>query len=188
MMNADGLERLAPCDAIYFGAVGWPEVPDHISLWGLRLAICQGFDQYACARPVRLLPGVQSPLRDASAETIDWVVVRENCEGEDAGIGGRTLAGRGHGKEIAIQGALFTEEGCERIIRYAFELALMRKRKKVASVAKSNAQQYGMTLWDDVFARVAVDYPGVETEQWLVDAMAGRFVLRPETLRCRRRL
>jgi tartrate dehydrogenase/decarboxylase / D-malate dehydrogenase len=182
MMDADGLDRLAPFDAIYFGAVGWPDVPDHVSLWGLRLAICQGFDQYACVRPVRLLPGVKSPLRDASAETIDWVVVRENCEGEYAGIGGRNLAGRGSGKEVAIQGALFTEEGCERIIRYAFDLARTRKRRKVTSVTKSNAQQYGMTLWDDVFDRVAAEYPDVETEQWLVDAMAARFVLRPETL------
>ncbi|MBA3642904.1 MAG: tartrate dehydrogenase [Chloroflexia bacterium] len=182
MMDEDGLERLSGFDAIYFGAVGWPEVPDHISLWGLRLAICQGFDQYACVRPVRLLPGVASPLRNATAETIDWVVVRENSEGEYAGIGGRNLAGRGSRREVAIQAGLFTEEGCERIIRYAFDLARTRKRQKVTSVTKSNAQQYAMTLWDDVFARVAADYPDVETEQWLVDAMAARFVLRPETL------
>jgi len=182
MMDADGLDRLAAFDAIYFGAVGWPEVPDHISLWGLRLAICQGFDQYACVRPVRLLPGVSSPLRNATPETVDWVVVRENSEGEYAGIGGRNLAGRGTGREVAIQAGLFTEAGCERIIRYAFDLARTRKRKKVTSVTKSNAQQYGMTLWDEVFARVATDYPDVETEQWLVDAMAARFVLRPETL------
>ena len=182
MMDEDGLERLAEFDAIYFGAVGWPTVPDHVSLWGLRLAICQGFDQYACVRPVRLLPGITSPLRDATEATIDWVVVRENSEGEYAGIGGRNLAGRGQGTEIATQTALFTEAGCERIIRYAFELARTRKRRKVTSVTKSNAQQYAMTLWDDVFARVASDYPDVETESWLVDAMAARFVLRPETL------
>lgn len=182
MMDPNGLDRLAGFDAIYFGAVGWPEVPDHISLWGLRLAICQGFDQYACIRPVRLLPGVPSPLRTATAETVDWVVVRENSEGEYAGIGGRNLAGRGPGREVAIQAALFTEQGCERIIRYAFDLARTRKRRKVTSVTKSNAQQYGMVLWDDVFRTVAVDYPDVESEQWLVDAMAARFVLRPETL------
>jgi len=182
MMDEDGLERLAEFDAIYFGAVGWPTVPDHVSLWGLRLAICQGFDQYACVRPVRLLPGITSPLRDATEATIDWVVVRENSEGEYAGIGGRNLAGRGQGTEIATQTALFTEAGCERIILYAFELARTRKRRKVTSVTKSNAQQYAMTLWDDVFARVASDYPDVETESWLVDAMAARFVLRPETL------
>ena len=182
MMDTDGLERLRAFDAIYFGAVGWPGVPDHVSLWGLRLAICQGFDQYANTRPVRLLAGVPSPLRNATAETLDWVVVRENTEGEYAGIGGRNLASRGPGKAIAIQAGLFTEEGCDRIIRFAFDLALTRKRHKVTSVTKSNAQQYGMTLWDEVFARVSTDYPGVETEQWLVDAMAARFVLRPETL------
>ncbi len=182
MMPADGLKTLLPFDAIYFGAVGWPGVPDHISLWGLRLAICQGFDQYANIRPVRLLEGVESPLRHATRETMDWVVVRENTEGEYAGVGGRNFAGRGLGKEIAVQAGLFTTEGCERIIRYAFDLARTRPRKKVTSVTKSNAQQYGMVLWDEVFARVAADYPDVETEQWLVDAMAARFVLKPETL------
>ncbi|HEU5430573.1 MAG TPA: tartrate dehydrogenase [Thermomicrobiales bacterium] len=182
MMDLDGLARLETFDAIYFGAVGWPGVPDHVSLWGLRLAICQGFDQYACVRPVRLLPGVPSPLRNATPGTVDWVVVRENSEGEYAGIGGRALAGRGVDNEVAVQSALFTAKGCERIIRYAFDLARTRKRRKVTSVTKSNAQQYGMVLWDDTFARVARDYPDVETEQWLVDAMAARFVLRPETL------
>jgi tartrate dehydrogenase/decarboxylase / D-malate dehydrogenase len=182
MMDDDALDGLAGADAIYFGAVGWPEVPDHISLWGLRLAICQGFDQYACVRPVKLLPGIESPLRNATSDNIDWVVVRENVEGEYAGIGGRNLAGRGPGKEVAIQAALFTEEGCERIIRYAFDLAMSRPRKKVTSATKSNAQQYGMVLWDDVFARVKQDYPEVETEEWLVDALSARFVLRPETL------
>ncbi len=181
MMDPDGLAQLEPFDAIYFGAVGWPTVPDHVSLWGLRLAICQGFDQYACVRPVRLLPGVPSPLRHARPETLDWVVVRENVEGEYAGLGGRQLAGRGPGKQVAIQAALFTEEGCERIIRFAFDLARTRRRK-VTSVTKSNAQQYGMVLWDEVFARVATDYPDVATEQVLVDAMAARMVLRPETL------
>jgi len=181
MMDEDGLDRLATFDAIYFGAVGWPDVPDHVSLWGLRLAICQGFDQYACVRPVQLLPGIVSPLRNATEATMDWVVVRENSEGEYAGIGGRNLAGRGSGNEIALQTALFTERGCERIMRYAFDLARTRRRK-VTSVTKDNAQQYAMTLWNDVFARVAAEYPDVETETWLVDAMAARFVLRPETL------
>jgi tartrate dehydrogenase/decarboxylase/D-malate dehydrogenase len=181
MMAPDGLDQLRPLDAIYFGAVGWPGVPDHISLWGLRLAICQGFDQYANVRPVRLLPGVPSPLRNATPERMDWVVVRENTEGEYAGIGGRNLSARGPGKAIAIQAGLFTEEGCERIMRFAFDLALGRRRK-VTSVTKSNAQQYGMTLWDEVFQSVAADYPQVETEHWLVDAMAARFVLKPETL------
>jgi tartrate dehydrogenase/decarboxylase/D-malate dehydrogenase len=182
MMDADGLERLREFDAIYFGAVGWPGVPDHLSLWGLRLAICQGFDQYANIRPVRLLPGIPSPLKSATAENMDWVVVRENTEGEYAGIGGRNLAGRGPGKSVAIQAGLFTEEGCERIMRFAFDMALQRPRHKVTSVTKSNAQQFGMTLWDEVFARVSLDYPSVATEHWLVDAMAARFVLRHETL------
>ncbi len=182
MMSADALDRLATFDAIYFGAVGWPGVTDHVSLWGLRLAICQGFDQYACVRPVKLLPGITSPLRNATPETIDWVVVRENSEGEYAGVGGRNFAGRGAGHEVAVQAAMFTATGCERIIRYAFDLARTRKRRKVTSVTKSNAQQFGMVLWDDTFRRVAAEYPDVETEQWLVDAMAARFVLRPETL------
>src|ERR1700675_4968154 len=146
MIDDDALARLSPFDAIYFGAVGWPGVPDHVSLWGLRLAICQGFDQYACVRPVRLLPGVKPRLVGATSATMDWVVVRENSEGEYAGIGGRNLAARGAGKAIAIQAGLFTEEGCERIMRFAFDMALTRKRHKVTSVTKSNAQQNGMTL------------------------------------------
>src|SRR5918993_1950198 len=180
MMDLDGLERLEGFDAIYFGAVGWPDVPDHISLWGLRLAICQGFDQYACIRPVRLLPGVPSPLRDATPERIDWVVVRENSEGEYSGVGGRNLASRGAHREVATQTALFTAEGCERIIRYAFQLARTRKRQKVTSVTKSNAQQFAMTLWDETFDRVRQEFPDVATESILVDAMAAKLVLRPE--------
>ena len=182
MMAEDGLETLKTFDAIYFGAVGWPTVPDHVSLWGLRLNICQGFDQWANVRPVEFLPGVVSPLRKADDTDLDWVVVRENSEGEYAGIGGRNLSGRGPGNEVAIQTALFTEKGCERIIRFAFDLARTRKVKKVSSVTKSNAQQYGMVLWDEVFARVAPDYPDVETESVLVDAMSAKFVLKPEDL------
>jgi tartrate dehydrogenase/decarboxylase / D-malate dehydrogenase len=182
MMDPDGLEVLQAFDAIYFGAVGWPTVPDHISLWGLRLAVCQGFDQWANVRPVHFLPGIVSPLRKADDTTLDWVVVRENSEGEYAGLGGRNLAARGPGNEVAVQSALFTETGCERIMRFAFDLARDRSRKKVSSVTKSNAQQYGMVLWDEVFARVAQDYPDVETESVLVDAMSAKFVLRPEDL------
>ncbi|MDI5977370.1 tartrate dehydrogenase [Amycolatopsis magusensis] len=182
MMAEDGLDRLKEFDAIYFGAVGWPSVPDHVSLWGLRLAVCQGFDQWANVRPVRFLPGVTSPLRKAAEVPLDWVVVRENSEGEYAGLGGRNLAARGPGSEVAIQSSLFTEAGCERIIRYAFELAATRERKHVTSVTKSNAQQFGMVLWDDVFRRVAAEYPDIESDSCLVDAMAARFVLRPEDL------
>ncbi|WP_148571949.1 tartrate dehydrogenase [Nocardioides caldifontis] len=182
MMPDDGLERLREHDAIYFGAVGWENVPDHVSLWGLRLRICQGLDQWANIRPVRFLPGVTSPLRVADTAELDWLVVRENSEGEYAGLGGRNLSGRGPGGEVALQSSLFTEVGCERIIRFAFEQARMRSRPKVTSVTKSNAQQYGMVLWDEVFARVAADYPDVESDSCLVDAMAARFVLAPEEL------
>ncbi|WP_123971270.1 isocitrate/isopropylmalate family dehydrogenase [Streptomyces sp. Ag109_O5-1] len=182
MMDEDGLDRLKDCDAIYFGAVGWPTVPDHISLWGLRLRICQNFDQWANVRPVHFLPGVTSPLRKADDTALDWVVVRENSEGEYAGLGGRNLSARGQGGEVAVQSALFTEVGCERIMRFAFDLARTRTRRKVSSVTKSNAQQYGMVLWDDVLKRVAPDYPDAETESVLVDLMSAKFVLRPEDL------
>ncbi|MEU6443111.1 tartrate dehydrogenase [Streptomyces sp. NPDC047046] len=182
MMADDGLEQLKTFDAVYFGAVGWPTVPDDISLWGLRLKICQNFDQWANVRPVHFLPGVLSPLRKAEDTELDWVVVRENSEGEYAGLGGRNLSGRGPGGEVAVQSSLFTEVGCERIIRFAFDLARTRTRRKVSSVTKSNAQQYGMVLWDDVFKRVASEYPDVETESVLVDAMSAKFVLRPEDL------
>jgi tartrate dehydrogenase/decarboxylase / D-malate dehydrogenase len=182
MMPADGLDRLREHDAIYFGAVGWQNVPDHVSLWGLRLRICQGLDQWANIRPVRFLPGVTSPLRIAETAELDWLVVRENSEGEYAGLGGRNLSGRGPGGEVALQSSLFTEVGCERIMRFAFERARLRTRPKVTSVTKSNAQQYGMVLWDEVFERVAADYPDVESDSCLVDAMAARFVLAPEEL------
>jgi tartrate dehydrogenase/decarboxylase / D-malate dehydrogenase len=181
MMPAEGVDQLRAFDAIYFGAVGWPSVPDHVTLWGLRLAICQGLDQWANIRPVRFLAGVPSPLRVAGPE-LDWVVVRENSEGEYAGLGGRALAARGRGGEVAVQSSLFTEVGCERIIRFAFDLARTRQRPFVTGVTKSNAQQYGMVLWDEVFRRVAADYPDVGHDMCLVDAMAARFVLRPGSL------
>lgn len=182
MMDEDGVEKMKGYDAIYFGAVGFPGVPDHVSLWGLRLAICQGLDQWANVRPIEFLPGVPRRLNHPDVDTLNWVLVRENSEGEYSGIGGRNFAGRGPGKEVAVQSALFTEHGCERIIRFAFELARTRKRKRVLSVTKSNAQQYGMVLWDEVFARVSKEYPDVEAEQGLVDAVAAHFVLRPEEL------
>ncbi|UZX02989.1 tartrate dehydrogenase [Arthrobacter sp. CDRTa11] len=182
MMHPDGLEVLKDFDAIYFGAVGWENVPDHISLWGLRLKITQNFDQWANIRPVKFLAGIQSPLRKADNVKLDWVVVRENSEGEYAGLGGRNLSGRGPGNEVALQTALFTEKGCERIMRFAFDLARTRTVKKVSSVTKSNAQQYGMVLWDETFQRVAQDYPDVTTESVLVDAMSAKFILHPEDL------
>ena len=182
MMAEDGLDTLKNFDAIYFGAVGWANVPDHISLWGLRLNITQNFDLWANIRPVKFLPGIQSPLRKADDTELDWVVVRENSEGEYAGLGGRNLSGRGPGNEVALQTALFTEKGCERILRFAFDLARTRTVKKVSSVTKSNAQQYGMVLWDETFKRVAKDYPDVATESVLVDAMSAKFILHPEDL------
>ncbi|ASN06685.1 tartrate dehydrogenase [Virgibacillus necropolis] len=182
MMDENGVEKLKDYDAIYFGAVGFPGVPDHISLWGLRIAICQGLDQWANIRPVEFLPGIPRRLNHPDVDSLNWVLIRENSEGEYSGVGGRNFSGRGPGKEVAVQSSLFTEHGCERIIRYAFDLARTRKRKKVTSVTKSNAQQYGMVLWDEVFVRVSKDYPDVETDQWLVDAMAAQFVLHPEEL------
>jgi tartrate dehydrogenase/decarboxylase/D-malate dehydrogenase len=173
-----GLDELKACDAIYFGAVGSQRVPDHVSLWGLRLAICQGLDQYANVRPARLLPGVKSPL--ASGAAIDWVIVRENSEGEYSGQGGR--AHRGFPHEVATETAVFTRAGIERIHRFAFELASTRPRRRLTLVTKSNAQRFGLVLWDEVFAEVARDYPHVETDRELVDAATTRMVLRPETL------
>lgn len=175
---AGGLERLATFDAIYFGAVGSEDVPDHVSLWDLRLAICQGFDQYANVRPARVLPGVDSRLK--GAEAIDWVIVRENSEGEYSGNGGRVH--QGHPEEVGTEVSLFTRKGIERIHRFAFELAQSRPRKKLTLVTKSNAQRHGMVLWDEVFFEVAKDFPDVEHDRELVDAVTTRMVLKPETM------
>src|SRR5438128_9245333 len=173
-----GLEKLRAFDAIFFGAVGSQKVPDHISLWGLRLPICQGFDQYANVRPARVLPGVTSPLR--AGQGIDWVVVRENSEGEYAGNGGR--AHRGLPIEVGTETAVFTRVGVERIHRFAFELARKRPRKHLTLVTKSNAQRFGMVMWDEIFFEVAKDYPDVKTDRELVDAMTTRMVLKPGSL------
>jgi len=173
-----GLERLKEMDAILFGAVGSQQVPDHVSLWGLRLPICQGFDQYANVRPTRVLPGVKSPL--ANAKDIDWVVVRENSEGEYAGMGGR--AHKGLPIEVGTEVAVFTRVGVERIHRFAFKLAQSRPRKHLTLVTKSNAQRFGMVMWDEIFAEVAKDFPDVKTDRELVDAMTTRMVLKPQTL------
>jgi len=180
MMPKDGLEQLRPFDAIYFGAVGAPDIPDDVTLWGLRLAICQGFDQYANLRPARLLPGITSPLRDVGPGDLDWIVVRENTEGEYAGAGGRVH--RGLPEEVGTEVALFTRKGCERIMRFAFELARARPKRHLTLVTKSNAQRHGMVLWDEVFAEVASDYPDVATDKALVDAMTTRMVGRPASL------
>src|SRR5947207_15698855 len=173
-----GLEKLKGFDAILFGAVGSQKVPDHISLWGLRLPICQGFDQYANVRPTRVLPGVTSPL--ATGRDIDWVVVRENSEGEYAGMGGR--AHRGLPIETGTEVALFTRVGVERIHRFAFQLAKKRPRKHLTLVTKSNAQRFGMVMWDEIFYEVAKKFPDVKTDRELVDAVTTRMVLKPATL------
>jgi tartrate dehydrogenase/decarboxylase/D-malate dehydrogenase len=180
MMPEDGLERLRPFSAIYFGAVGDPDIPDHITLWGLRLKICQGFDQYANVRPTRILPGITSPLRGVEEGDLDWVIVRENSEGEYAGHGGR--AHRGHPEEIATETAIFTRAGVTRIIRYAFELAQARPRKMLTVVTKSNAQRHGMVLWDELAAAVALDFPDVTVDKMLVDAVTTRMVGKPKSL------
>jgi tartrate dehydrogenase/decarboxylase / D-malate dehydrogenase len=180
MMPTDGLDRLRPFDAIYFGAVGAPDIPDDVTLWGLRLAICQGFDQYANVRPARLLPGVRSPLRGVEPGDLDWIVVRENTEGEYAGAGGRVH--RGLPEEVGTELALFTRAGCARIMRFAFELARSRPDRRLTLVTKSNAQRHGMVLWDEVFAEVARAFPEVATDKELVDAMTTRMVLKPKTL------
>lgn len=173
-----GLDEIKQADAIFFGAVGSQKVPDHISLWGLRLPICQGFDQYANVRPARVLPGVKSPLTNGQA--IDWVIVRENSEGEYSGSGGRVH--QGLPIEVATEVSTFTRVGVERIHRFAFELARSRPAKHLTLVTKSNAQRHGMVLWDEVFAEVAKDYPDVRTTRELVDAVTSTMVLKPGNL------
>ena len=179
-MPADALATLKKADAIYFGAVGAIDVPDHISLWGLRLPICQGFDQYANIRPTRVLPGVVSPLRDVGPGDLDWLIVRENSEGEYAGHGGR--AHRGLPEEVATEVAIFTRVGVERIMRYAFTCARNRPRKHITIVTKSNAQKFGLVMWDEIALEVAADFPDVTWDKELVDAMTMRMVRKPQSI------
>ncbi|HWL67235.1 MAG TPA: tartrate dehydrogenase [Geminicoccus sp.] len=180
LMPADGVERLRGFDAILFGAVGAPDLPDHLTLWGLRLAICQPLDQFANVRPTRILPGITSPLRGVSPGDLDWVIVRENSEGEYAGQGGRSH--RGLPEEVATEVAIFTRAGVERIMRYAFQLAQSRPRKLLTVVTKSNAQRYGLVLWDEIAQEVAADFPDVTWDKMLVDAMTVRMTLKPGSL------
>ena len=180
MMPEDGLEQLKAFDAIFFGAVGAPDVPDHITLWGLRLPICQGFDQYANVRPTRILPGITSPLAGVGPGDLDWVIVRENSEGEYAGQGGRTH--RGLPEEVATEVSIFTRVGVTRIMRYAFRLAQSRPRKLLTVVTKSNAQRHGMVMWDEIAAEVAKEFPDVTWDKMLVDAMTVRMTLKPQSL------
>lgn len=180
MMPANALELLRASDAILLGAVGHPEIPDHITLNGLLLPIRRGFDQFANVRPAVLYPGVQSPLAGYEGGSIDMVVVRENTEGEYAQIGGFLY--QHQPDEVAVQSAVFTHRGIERVVRFAFELARKRNgRKRVTSITKSNAQGFGMVLWDHVFQEAADNYPDIETDSLLVDAAAMNFVRRPHT-------
>ncbi len=180
MMPEDALDQLAAFDAILLGAIGHPQVQDNITLNGLLLPIRRRFDQYVCERPAKLYAGVRSPLADKAPGSIDMVVVRENTEGEYSQIGGSLY--KDFPDEVAIQTSVFTRKGCERIIRHAFELARKRNgKKRVASITKSNAQGYSMVLWDRCFAKVAEEFPNIETESILVDAAAMNFVRRPES-------
>ena len=180
LMPVDGAEQLKSFDAIFFGAVGAPDVADHITLWGLRLAICQPLDQYANLRPARILPGITSPLRDASADNLDWIIVRENTEGEYAGNGGRAHCGLPI--EVATETSVFTREGVTRVMRFAFGLARSRPRKLLTVVTKSNAQRHGMVLWDEIADEVANEFPDVIWDKMLVDAMTVRMALDPGSL------
>src|SRR5579871_4989354 len=180
MMPADGADRLRAFDAILFGAVGSPGIPDHVTLWGLRLAICQPLDQYANVRPTRILPGIVSPLRHVSGPELDWVIVRENSEGEYAGVGGRVH--RGMAAETATDVSVMTRAGVARIMRFAFALARSRPRKLLTVVTKSNAQRHAMVMWDEIAADVATEFKDVTWDKMLVDAMTMRMVMRPESL------
>ena len=180
MMPAGAIDLLQPCDAIYLGAVGHPEIPDHTTLNGLLLPIRRAFDQYANVRPAYLYPGVCSPLAGRKGGEIDFVVVRENTEGEYAQVGGFVY--QHQPEEVAIQTSIFTRRGIERVVKVAFELAAKRNRKKrVTSITKSNAQGFSMVLWDRTFQEVAAQFPDIETESLLVDAAAMNFVRRPES-------
>jgi tartrate dehydrogenase/decarboxylase/D-malate dehydrogenase len=176
MMPADGLERLRPADAILLGAVGHPDVPDHISLWGLLIPIRRAFRQYVNLRPVRLMPGIHSPLRDVGPEDVDMVIVRENNEGEYSEIGGRLYSGTD--EELAIQQTTFTRRGVERIIGYALELAAQRKRR-ITSATKSNGIIHTMPFWDEIFHEQLAAHPGLDADELHIDALAAMLVLRP---------
>ncbi len=180
MMPEDGLDALRDKDAILFGSAGDPHIPDHITLWGLRLKICQGFDQYANVRPTRILPGIDAPLKRCTPEQLDWVIVRENSEGEYSGVGGR--AHQGHPIEVATDVSMMTRAGVERIMRYAFKLAQLRPRKLLTVVTKSNAQRHAMVMWDEIALQISKEFPDVKWDKELVDAATARMVNRPATL------
>jgi tartrate dehydrogenase/decarboxylase/D-malate dehydrogenase len=178
MMPADGLDRLREADSIFLGAVGWPGVPDHISLWGLLIPIRRGFDQYVNLRPCRLMPGARTPLADRTEKDIDFYVVRENTEGEYSSSGGRHFEGTA--REFVSQLTVFTRTGVDRILKYAFELARTRKRRHVTSATKSNGITFTMPYWDERFATIAKAYPDVGTAQYHIDILCAHFVQHPD--------
>jgi len=178
MMPSDALDQLKSFDAILLGAVGAPGVPDHISLWGLLLPIRRSFDQYANVRPVRLLPGIHSPLANRSYEDIDFVIVRENTEGEYSEIGGRLFAGTE--REVVVQESLFSRKGVDRVIRFAFELAQQRESKHLTSATKSNGIRYTMTFWDERFQAIAKEFKNIRTDQYHIDILTANFVTHPD--------
>ncbi|RDJ98183.1 tartrate dehydrogenase [Paraburkholderia lacunae] len=180
MMPADGLDAIRDKDAILFGSAGDPHIPDHVTLWGLRLKICQGFDQYANVRPTRILPGIDAPLKRCGPKDLDWVIVRENSEGEYSGVGGR--AHQGHPIEVATDVSMMTRAGVERILRFAFGLAQSRPRKLLTVITKSNAQRHAMVMWDEIALEVSKEFPDVQWDKELVDAATARMVNRPATL------
>jgi tartrate dehydrogenase/decarboxylase/D-malate dehydrogenase len=180
MMPDDGLNALRDKDAILFGSAGDPNIPDHITLWGLRLKICQGFDQYANVRPTRILPGIDGPLKRCGPNDLNWVIVRENTEGEYSGVGGRVH--QGHPIEVATDVSMMTRVGVERIMRYAFKLAESRPRKLLTVITKSNAQRHAMVMWDDIALEIAKEFPDVTCDKELVDAATARMVNHPATL------
>ena len=180
MMPADGLEPLRKADAILFGSAGDPHIPDHITLWGLRLKICQGFDQYANVRPTRVLPGITSPLARLGPNDLNWVIVRENSEGEYSGVGGR--AHQGHPIEVATDVSIMTRAGVARIQRFAFKLAQSRPRKHLTVITNSNAQRHAMVMWDEIALEVSREFPDVTWDKELVDAATARMVNRPASL------
>ena len=180
MMPPDGLNALRDKDAILFGSAGDPHIPDHMTLWGLRLKICQGLDQYANVRPTRILPGIDAPLKRCQPEDLNWVIVRENTEGEYSGAGGRVH--QGLPIEVATDMSVMTRVGVERIQRFAFKLAQSRPRKLLTVVTKSNAQRHAMVMWDEVAREVAKDFPDVTWDKEMVDAATARMVNRPASL------
>jgi len=180
MMPDDGLDALRGMDAILFGSAGDPDIPDHVTLWGLRLKICQGFDQYANVRPTRILPGIDAPLKRCGPADLDWVIVRENSEGEYAGVGGRVH--KGHPIEAATDVSMMTRAGVERIMRFAFRLARSRPRKQLTVVTKSNAQRHAMVMWDEIAVEISREFPDVAWDKELVDAATARMVNRPGSL------